>query len=123
MKINEVSKMFDITKDTLRYYEKQGLIGPIKKTSGIRDYDDYNLRQIEFIKCMRTAFVPISVLKEYMDLYKKGKSTRRERMLLLGNQRNILEDNIKKMNNAYKKLNKKIDLYKQGKLEEYLERK
>ena len=63
MTIGEVSKKLDIPIDTLRYYEKIGLIGPVPKTkSGIRDYDDISIRQIEYIKCMRSANLPIEVL-------------------------------------------------------------
>ena len=63
MTIKEVGKMFDLSNDTLRYYEKVGLIGPIKKNkSGIRDYDEFDLKRIEFVKCMRGADLPIEVL-------------------------------------------------------------
>ena len=50
MTIKEVSEKYNLSKDTLRYYEKEGLIGPVLKGSnGQRDYKEENLRQIEFI--------------------------------------------------------------------------
>ena len=56
MTIAEVSRQFDITPDTLRYYERIGLIPPVPRTkSGIRDYDQTSCSWIEFIKCMRAA--------------------------------------------------------------------
>ena len=65
--IKEVSEKFSLSKDTLRFYEKKGLIGPVKKTSGgIRNYDEEDLARIEFIKCMRAAEIPIDALKKYM---------------------------------------------------------
>lgn len=121
--IKEVSEKFDLSKDTLRFYEKKGLIGPIKKTSGgIRNYAEEDLARIEFIKCMRAAELPIDVLKEYMDLFDEGDKTLAKRKSLLEEQRKILKDKIDKMNLAYEKLNYKIDLYYKGKLDEYLKK-
>ena len=54
--IQEVANNFSLSKDTLRYYEKEGLIDPVKKNkSGIREYTAEDLKRIEFIKCMRSA--------------------------------------------------------------------
>lgn len=121
MTIKEVSKMYNLSPDTLRFYEKKGLIGPIKKTSGgIRDYEEDDLKRIEFIKCMRSAEIPVIVLKEYVDLFSAGDETIKERRKLLEEQKRILEDKIAKMQEAYEKLNKKIDMYYSGELEKYL---
>lgn len=112
MTIKEVSTKMDLTNDTLRYYERVGLIGPIKKTtSGIRDYDEADLRRIEFVKCMRAADLPIEVLVKYMQLFDKGDNTIKDRIELLKNQRVILKDKIEEMNKALERLNYKIDLY------------
>ncbi len=122
MTIKEVSSKYQISQDTLRYYEKEGLIGPINKTSGgIRNYLDSDLQRIEFIKCMRSADVSIEVLKEYITLFDKGEDTFEERKKLLESQREILKKKIAEMQKAYKKLSAKIDLYYSGKLDEYLE--
>ncbi len=122
MTIKEVSEKFNLSKDTLRFYEKKGLIGPVKKTkSGIRDYEGQDLKRIEFIKCMRNAELPIDVLKKYIDLYKSGKETKEERKKLLENQQKILKAKIDKMQKAYKLLTDKIDLYNSGKIDEYLD--
>lgn len=122
MTIKEVSEKFNLSKDTLRFYEKKGLIGPVKKTkSGIRNYEEQDLKRIEFIKCMRNAELPIDVLKKYIDLYKSGKETKEERKKLLENQQKILKDKIDKMQKVYKLLTNKIDLYNSGKIDEYLD--
>lgn len=122
MTIKEVSKMFGLTEYTLRYYEKQGLIGPVKKMSnGVRNYSREDLNRIEFIKCMRSAELPIDILKQYIELYNQGQSTVDERRRLLENQRDILKDRIRVMQEAYDKLNIKIELYDTGKLDKFLE--
>ena len=60
MNIAEVSKKYDLTQDTLRYYERVGLLPRVNRTSsGIRDYTEEDCRWVEFIKCMRQAGLPI----------------------------------------------------------------
>lgn len=122
MTIKEVSEKFNLSQDTLRFYEKKGLIGLVKKTSGgIRNYEENDLKRIEFIKCMRSAEIPVDVLKKYIDLYDIGESTFNERKQLLEEQKNILEEKIKDMQDAYNKLTVKIDLYYSHKLDDFLE--
>ena len=76
MKIAEVSEHTGISSDTLRYYEWIGLIWPVNRNpSGIRDYTDLDLRRVEFIKCMRSAGLPVEVLIEYVGLVQQGDGT------------------------------------------------
>lgn len=76
MNIAEVSKKYDLTQDTLRYYERVGLLPRVNRTSsGIRDYTEEDCHWVEFIKCMRQAGLPIEVLIEYVALYQKGDET------------------------------------------------
>ena len=54
MTIKEVSERYGLTQDTLRYYERVGMIPPVHRTaSGIRDYQPDDLGWIELAKCMR----------------------------------------------------------------------
>lgn len=114
MTIKEVATKFNITTDTLRYYEKVGLLNPVPKTkSGIRDYQEEDIKRIEFVKCMRGANVSIHVLKQYLDLFELGNaSLKQRRELLIGEQKN-LELKIQDMKKALDKLNHKIELYDQ----------
>ena len=122
MTINEVSKKLNMTQDTLRFYEKIGLIGPIKREkSGYRNYQEEDLKRIEFVKCMRNAELSIEVLKKYMDLYDKGKNTTEERKNLLIEQKEILDKKIKTMQEASERLDYKINLYNKGELDKYLD--
>lgn len=73
MTIKEVSEKYDITQDTIRYYEKIGLQPPIPRTkSGIRNFNEQSCKWLEFIKCMRSSGMPIELLIKYMNLFKKG---------------------------------------------------
>ena len=118
MTIGEVSKKLDIPIDTLRYYEKIGLIGPVPKTkSGIRDYDDISIRQIEFIKCMRSANLPIEELIKYMNLFKEGDKTLKERKQILVNQRENVIKQIEELKEVKERLDHKLELYDEQLLE------
>ena len=86
MMIAEVSKRFGLSPDTLRYYERVGLIPPVNRTaSGIRDYTEEDCRWIEFIKCMRGAGLSIEVLIKYVSLFQQGDATIDQRKELCGN--------------------------------------
>lgn len=118
MTIGEVSKKLDIPIDTLRYYEKIGLIGPVPKTkSGIRDYDDISIRQIEFIKCMRSANLPIEELIKYMNLFKEGDKTLKERKQILVNQRENVIKQIEELKKVKERLDHKLEFYDEQLLE------
>ena len=66
MTIAEVSKKYDLTPDTLRYYERIGLLANIPRNkNGIRNYDEKSCKRIEFVKCMRNAGVEIEILIAY----------------------------------------------------------
>ena len=117
MTIGEVSKKFNISKDTLRYYEKEGLISPVSKQNNRREYNENDIESINFILCMRGAGMPIETLKKYINLCRKGDETAQERRDILVEQREILSQKIKEMENAYNKLSYKIDFYYQNLLE------
>jgi DNA-binding transcriptional MerR regulator len=112
MLIAEVSKKYDLSNDTLRYYERIGLIPAVKRNkSGLRDYDETDCRWIEFIKCMRSAGLPIEMLIEYVSLFQQGDETFTARKELLIEQRNLLADRIEEMQATLARLNTKIDRY------------
>ena len=76
MTIAEVSRKYDISADTLRYYERIGLIPPVPRTrGGLRDYGEESCGWIQLMKCMRAAGVQIEALIEYVDLFQQGDAT------------------------------------------------
>ena len=84
MTIAEVSRKYDISADTLRYYERIGLIPPVPRTrGGLRDYGEESCGWIQLMKCMRAAGVQIEALIEYVDLFQQGDATLDARKALL----------------------------------------
>ena len=125
MTIAEVGKKYNLTPDTLRYYERIGLLqGVPRNKNGIRNYDEKTCKRIEFIKCMRDAGVEIEILIEYMSLFEKGKSTVEARKKLLEEQREKLLVKQKSINETIDRLNYKINLYEEialGKRKDFTE--
>ena len=112
MTIAQVSRKYDISPDTLRYYEKIGLLPPVPRTkSGIRDYDETSCGWIELMKCMRAAGVQIEALVEYVRLYQLGDSTREARKALLVEQREQLRARMEEMRQSLERLDYKISIY------------
>ena len=115
MMIAEVSKKFDLSQDTLRYYERIGLIPSVNRNkSGIRDYTEEDCRWVEFIKCMRSAGLPIEVLIEYVGLFQQGDTTIEARKELFIEQRKQLQTRMEDMKKTLERLNYKIESYEQS---------
>lgn len=115
MTIAEVSRKYGLSPDTLRYYERIGLIPPVPRTkSGIRDYDEASCRWIELMKCMRSAGVQIEALVEYVALFQQGDATLEARRALLAGQRDQLMARMAEMQKSLDRLNYKIQRYEQG---------
>jgi len=112
MTIAEVCARFELSQDTLRYYEKIGLIPTIqRRTSGIRNYNEEDCKWIEFIKCMRSAGLTIEFLSEYVRLFKEGEVTLEKRRHLLIEQREKLREHMAEMQNTLDRLDRKVERY------------
>ncbi len=112
MKISEVSERYGISTDTLRYYERIGLLPPVSRNgSGIREYKDIDLRRVAFIKCMRGAGLPIGVLIEYVGLVQQGDQTIQARKEILKEQRALLAARMQDMQQTLDLLDNKINAY------------
>lgn len=114
MKISEVSEKYSLTQDALRYYERIGLIPPVKRNpNGIREYDDYSCGWIEFIHCMRKAGIQVEVLVEYVQLYQQGSQTKEARKELLREEYRRLDARITEFQALKERLSWKIENYDQ----------
>ena len=114
MTIAETSKKYGLTADTLRYYERIGLIPPVPRTKdGVRNYDDASCGWIELVRCMRSAGVQIEALIEYGALCRQGEGTEERRKEILLEQRALLLGRMEKMQRSLDRLDYKIANYDQ----------
>lgn len=121
MTIKEVSEKYNITQDTLRYYERVGMIPPVTRTAGgIRDYQEEDLGWVELAICMRSAGLPVEAMIKYVKLYREGDTTISARLQLLVDQREVLREQMKQIESTLERLDYKISRYeaavKTGKL-------
>ncbi|WP_429970757.1 MerR family transcriptional regulator [Fructilactobacillus sp. Tb1] len=116
MKISEVAAKFNVTPVALRYYEKMGLIPPVKRTGGKRDYQQVDLNWIEFITCMRKVKLPVKDLVEYTKLFPQGIKSKQQRRQILVNELTKLQNQDKEIQNTIKRLEHKIKLYDENKI-------
>lgn len=112
MTISEVSKKYEISTDTLRYYERVGLIPKVEKNkSGNRDFTEVDCNWVEFIKCMRGAGISVESLIDYVKLFQEGDNTVKARKQILVEEYEILSEKIKKMQEVQQRLKFKIESY------------
>lgn len=115
MTIKEVAEKYDISQDTLRYYERVNMIPKVTRTSGgIRDYQEEDIRWVELAICMRSAGLPIEAMIEYVRLFKEGDETIPARLELLYNQMDILKHQKAKIEETMNRLSYKISRYEEA---------
>lgn len=113
--IKEVSQKYNISSDTLRYYERVGMIPPVTRTAGgIRDYSESDLDWVELALCMRGAGLPVEAMIEYVKLCQQGDSTIEARMLLLKEQMETLLEQKAQIESTIKRLDFKISRYEEA---------
>ena len=109
--INQVSQKFDLTKDTLRYWERLGLLPEIQRNgSGYRDYSEYDMNWVFYVKALRKAGMSIEALIEFVKLYRDGQQNSEARKTLLIDQRRELIDKMTEIKKTVAYLSFKICL-------------
>ena len=112
MTIKEVSEKYGLSQDTLRYYEKIGVIPPVTRTSGgIRNYTEQDIGWVENAVCMRSAGLPVEVIAEYCRLFSMGDSTIGARLELLTEQRKKLIEQKEQLEAEISRLDYKTGRY------------
>lgn len=120
LSITQICKKYIVSADTIRYYEKIGLIPKVPRDNrGRRLYNNDLQEWIEMILCLRNSGVTIKTLQRYVEMIKEGNSTLKERQSLLTNQRKKLLNQQNTLERSINRLNYKIDLYKNGKIKNH----
>lgn len=115
MTIKEVAEKYNISQDTLRYYERVKMIPKVTRTSGgIRDYQEEDIRWVELAICMRSAGLPIEVMIEYVHLFQEGDETIPARLELLYNQMDALKLQKEQIEETMRRLSYKISRYEEA---------
>ena len=115
MTIKEVCDKFSLSPDTLRYYERVGVIPTVNRTAGgIHDYTEEDISWVQNAVCFRNAGLPVEKLIEYVRLLQMGNTTISERCVLLKEAREDMLEARRKYDEALKKLDYKISCYEEA---------
>jgi len=113
--IKEVSEKYNLSQDTLRYYERVGMIPPVTRTSGgIRNYTPEDLGWVELALCMRSAGLPVEAMIEYVKLSQMGDATFAARLQLLQEQKEALLAQRRQIDATLERLDYKISRYQEA---------
>ena len=111
--IGEFSKVTGLGIHTLRYYEHENLIIPLRNASNRRRYSEKDIAWIAFIKRLKATGMPIKEIKKYAALRAKGDVTLSERMEMLIQHRQSLNEQIRRLQEHETMLDEKIAFYRQ----------
>lgn len=112
--IKQVAARTNLTTYTLRYYDKEGLIPQLKRTSsGIRKYTEQDISWIQLICCLKNSGMPLGRIKEFMKLCLKGNSACEERKKILEEHKANILSQIENLNSSLNVVNYKLEHYKE----------
>ncbi|MED1724573.1 MerR family transcriptional regulator [Brevibacillus parabrevis] len=110
--IGEVAQLLGISTHTLRYYEKEQIIIPVRDANGDRRYDDSHLKWLQFVIKLKETQMPIAIIKKYASLALEGEHTTQERLHLLEEHKHSIKKQISTLQAAHEMLEHKISTYK-----------
>lgn len=112
MTIKEVAEKTGVSADTLRYYERIGLLPPVpRKTNGIRDYDEFFIHLIAFIQDLKSVGFSLEAILDYIKLAKLGDISNEERRKMIMEVQNMLLDKIKILHAMVERNNYHLEHY------------
>lgn len=97
-KIKLFSKMTDLSIDTLRYYEKEGIIIPQRDKNNYRIYTKADYEWADCVSKLRLSGMPIKEIKKYTHLQDGGAKTIPDKLLLLAKQLEVMLEQQQKIN-------------------------
>ncbi|MGX1495722.1 DNA-binding transcriptional MerR regulator [Labrenzia sp. MBR-25] len=113
MRIGDLAEKSGLSTDTLRYYEKIGLMPrPLRDSGGRRVYDAAILRWIDFLDRLKSTGMGIKDRLHYADLRTKGAASLTERREVLEDHRQKVAGDIVRLTEMLDVLDDKIDLYR-----------
>lgn len=96
--VGEAAKRIGVAPSTLRYYDKEGLLPFVDRSSGgIRMFKEEDFSWLEIIECLKQTGMSIKEIKEFMDWCIEGDATIDKRLALINRQKKIVEEQIEKL--------------------------
>lgn len=109
--ISQFSALTGFSIHTLRFYEKAGILAPLRLANNHRSYSARDVEWVTFITRLKETGMPLKAIKYYADLRAQGDETAQARMLLLQEHNETLRQQIAVLNESVQHLDKKISYY------------
>ena len=110
--VKETSEKTGLGEHTLRYYEKIGLIGPVRRSSGgQRQYSPKDLEWIDFLKCLRSTGMSIEHMVEYSNCLNEGDDNFERRLALMQEHRSVILGKMEELRSFLEAIEWKINYY------------
>jgi|SRR5437763_7602751 len=110
----EAAARTGLSLDTLRYYERIGLIDDVPRTTGGRRvYRDEHLDWLGVLTCLRRTGMPVRDMRRYAELAREGADTEEERLRILEEHRRAVLADIAELQEALRRVEDKIEWYRQ----------
>ncbi|HZP53212.1 MerR family transcriptional regulator [Actinocrinis sp.] len=110
--VGEVSARTGFSVDTLRYYERLGLIEPVERSvGGRRRYREEDVGWLDFVSCLRDTGMPVERMRQFAELCRDGEHTVPERVDLLAAHGHRVEAEIESLRTKLEAIRHKIQYY------------
>lgn len=112
--IGQVSEQFHLPISTLRYYDKEGLFPDMERSSGIRRFGEKEIEALRVIECLKKSGMEIKDIKQFMEWCSEGSRTYPQRKELFLRQKQVVEEEIRRMEKVLDMLRFKCWYYDQA---------
>ncbi len=96
--IGEMAQKLNVAPSTLRYYDKEGLLPFVERSSGgIRMFKDEDMEWLRLLGCLKKVGMPLKEIRAFMDWSRQGDATISQRLELIEKQRQSVLDQQKQL--------------------------
>lgn len=114
--VGEMAKLLGIPASTLRYYDKEGLLPFVERsTGGIRLFQEKDYEWLQIIECLKKTGMPLKNIRVYIEMAMQGDSTIDERLRLIIKQREAVRAQMAELQQTLDTLDFKCWYYETAK--------
>ena len=114
--VGEMAKLLGVAPSTLRYYDKEGLLPFVERSSGgIRMFQESDFEWLRIIGCMKKAGMSIKEIRQYIELALQGNDTIDLRLQMFQHQKAVLQEQLKELQHTIEMVNYKCWYYETAK--------
>lgn len=114
--VGEMAKLLGVAPSTLRYYDKEGLLPFVERSSGgIRMFQESDFEWLRIIGCMKKVGMSIKEIRQYIELALQGNDTIELRLQMFQHQKAVLQEQLKELQHTIEMVNYKCWYYETAK--------